>query len=175
MTVHTRRGFGSRFDATDRQRPADSWLAVANKNRNRRACLKPCLTLADVRYSSIVRRNLVVFVTVCSLLWAVTGVSVVVIAYHEHHHHAKDHDHVKAIEVVFHGHDHESSPTHDHELTAPMSASRTSWSGLMHSMASRVNDFVDADVELFRDAAGASTETRDPRPPAFLLHCVLLT
>ena len=128
-----------------------------------------------MRDSSIVRRFLVAAAMICSLLWAVTGVSVLAIALHEHHHHGEAHDHHEAMEVVFHGHAHEGAPHHDHELTAPLSASRAAWSVHVHSMVSQVNHVVDAEIETLRDAAKASTESRDLGPPAFLLHCVLLT
>ena len=117
-------------------------------------------------------------VTVCSLLWAVTGVSVLAIAYHEHHHHhdeAEDHDHDDVFELVLHCHDNAASPHHYHELTAPLSASRSSWSGYAHSIISQAIDQVDAEVRTVRSSTVDCTEPRDLGPPAFLMHCVLLT
>jgi hypothetical protein len=115
-------------------------------------------------------------VTVCSLLWAVTGVSVLAIAVHEyHHHHAETHNHQDAFELVLHCHDNEGSPHHDHELNASMSASRTSWSGHLHSMVSQANDLLDSEVGTRREAGMVSTVSNDHGPPVFLLHCVLLT
>ena len=116
--------------------------------------------------------------TVCSLLWAVTGVSVLAIAYHEHHHHhheAEDHDHDDAFELVLHCHDNEASPHHDHELTAPLSGSRTSGSAHVHSIISQANDQFDAEVRTVRTSAVDYSEPRDLGPPVFLMHCELLT
>ena len=129
-----------------------------------------------MRYSSIVRRNLVAAVTVCSLLWAVTGVSVLAIAYHDFFHHPSEtHDHDGTFELVLHCHDNEGTPHHDHELTAPLSASRTSWSGQVNSVVSQVNDLVDSEAGACREVVKGSTDSNDHGPPAFLLHCVLLT
>ena len=113
--------------------------------------------------------------TICSLLWAVTGVSVLAVALHENLHHAEDHNHDNAIEMVLHGHDHEGSPNHDHELTAPLSASRTSWSVHLNSAVSQASDVVDAETRTIRVSVGDDLQSRDLGPPAFLLHCVLLT
>jgi hypothetical protein len=115
-------------------------------------------------------------VIICSLLWAVTGVSVLAIALHEHHHHpAETHDHDDAFELVLHCHDGAASPHHDHELTAPLSASRTWWSGHLHSIVTQTGDLIDAEATTVRTSVGTSLESRDLGPPAFLLHCVLLT
>ena len=111
----------------------------------------------------------------CSLLWAVTGVSVLAIAYHEHHHHEEAHNHQDAIEVVHHGHAHEDSPDHDHELTVPLSASRTLRSVHSHAMVSQPNDLVDAAVSSVGTMANSMSEPRDFGPPPYLMHCVLLT
>ena len=116
-----------------------------------------------------------VVVTACSLLWAVTGVSVLAVAYHEHHHHGETPIHQDAIEVVLHGHDHEGSPNHDHELTAPLSASRSSWSAHADSAVSRVNDQVDAEAQTARSSTVDHSEPRGLGPPAFLVPWVLLT
>ena len=70
------------------------------------------------------RRNLAAVAVVCSLLWVVSGVSALALTLHEHGHHVEDHDHHDAIQTVLHGHAHESLPDHDHELTAPLMASR---------------------------------------------------
>ena len=114
--------------------------------------------------------------TVCSLLWAVTGVSVLAIALHEHHHHpAEIHDHDDAFEMVLHCHDNGGTPHHDHELPAPLNASRSSWSGHLHSTVSQTSDLVDAETMTVRASVGDHLESRDLGPPAFLMHCVLLT
>ena len=114
--------------------------------------------------------------TVCSLLWAVCGVSVLAVAYHDHHHHpAETHDHDDSFELVLHCHDEGTTPHHDHELTAQMSASRTSWSGHLHSTVCQANNLLDSEVGTRREAGMDSTESNDHGPPVFLLHCVLLT
>ena len=129
-----------------------------------------------MRYCSTVRRILVVAVAVCSLMWAVTGVSVLVIAYHEHHHHhAETHNHDDVFELVLHCHDNEGLPHHDHELTAQLSASRVSWSGHLFSMVTQANDLDDGEIWADLDSARCLSELRDHGPPAFLMHCVLLT
>ena len=112
---------------------------------------------------------------VCSLLWAVTGVSVLALALHEHHHHGGSHKHHDAIEVVLHGHSHEGSPDHDHELTAPLSVSRTFWSVHSQALVSLPNDLVDAEVSLVNAMVNSLSEPRDLGPPAYLMNCVLLT
>lgn len=117
-------------------------------------------------------------VAVCSLLWAVSGVSVLVIAFHEHlhhHNHAETHNHDDVFELVLHCHDNDDSPHHDHELTAQLSASRTSWSVHVYSLVSQANDFLDSEVGIRREADMDSTESNDHGPPVFLLNCVLLT
>lgn len=115
-------------------------------------------------------------VTVGSLLWAVCGVSVLAIAYHDYHHHsAETHNHEDTFELVLHCHDEGTAPHHDHELTAPMSASRTSWSGHLHSAISQESGIVDVDATTGGASAGDYSESRDLGPPVFLLHCVLLT
>ena len=128
-----------------------------------------------MRYFVIVRRNLVTAATVCSLLWAVTGVSVLAVALHEHHHHGETHDHHDVIEVVLHGHAHEGSPDHDHEFTSLVSVSRTFWSVDSQALVSLPNDLVDAEVGSVNAMANSLSEPRDLGPPAYLMHCVLLT
>ena len=128
-----------------------------------------------MRECSTVRRNLASVVVVFSLLWAASGASVLALALHEHHHHAETHDHHDAIEVVLHGHSHEGSPDHDHQLAAPLSASRTMWCGHSHAMVSQINHLVDAKCSSIGASADSLSEPRDLGPPAYLLHCVLLT
>jgi hypothetical protein len=114
--------------------------------------------------------------TVCSLLWAVTGVSVLAIAYHEyHHHHAETHNHDDAFEMVFNCHDREGTPHHDHELTAPLTVSRTQFSVQSIAIDSQANDLDDAVLRLVSSLIRNESLTRDPDPPTFLLHCVSLT
>lgn len=109
-------------------------------------------------------------------MWAVTGVSVLAIALHEHHHHpAETHNHDVSFELVLHCHDNAASPHHDHELTAPLSASRTSWSGHLLSAMSEANAHVNAETMTVHASVGDRSEPRDLGPPVFLMHCVLLT
>jgi ABC-type Zn2+ transport system substrate-binding protein/surface adhesin len=130
--------------------------------------------MARVRYSSIVRRILVTAAIICSLLWAVTGVSVLAVALHEHHHH-ETHDHHDAIEVVLHGHSHEGSPDHDHELTAPLSAARSHVPVPVGAVVSQLYEPVAAQIDGVRARIGNRLEGRDLGPPTFLLLCVSLT
>jgi len=132
-----------------------------------------CPGLPSVKYFSVVRRNLASVVAVCSLLWAVSGVMVLALALHEHGHPVENH--YDAIQTALHGHAHEDSPDHDHELTAPLSASRTLRSVHSHAMVSQPNDLVDAAVSSVGTMANSMSEPRDFGPPPYLLHCVLLT
>jgi hypothetical protein len=77
--------------------------------------------------------------------------------------------------VVLHGHSHEGSPDHDHELTAPLSVSRTFWSVHSQALVSLPNDLVDAEVSLVNAMVNSLSEPRDLGPHAYLMHCVLLT
>jgi hypothetical protein len=109
-------------------------------------------------------------------LWAVTGVSVLVIAFHEyHHHHADIHDHQDAFDIVLHGHSHEGSPDHDHQITSTFSASRTIWFGHSGITASEAGFLVDDETRRFATTVDIPSEARDLGPPAYLMHCVLLT
>ena len=128
-----------------------------------------------MRYFAIMRRNLVTAAAICLLLWAVTGVSVLAVALHEHHHHTEMHDHHEAIEVVLHGHSHEGSPDHDHELTSLLSVSRTFWSVNSQALVSLPNDLDDAEIGPDGSSFNGPSEPRDFGPPAYLMHCVLLT
>lgn len=72
------------------------------------------------------KRELVVFTVIGSLLWAVTGVAVLAVAVHEHTQHSEFHDHLQAFKTALHGHghDHDGEAEHDQEPMAPSSASR---------------------------------------------------
>lgn len=72
----------------------------------------------------LVNRELVVLIVIGSILWAVTGVSVLAVAVHEHSQHSEFHDHLQAFKTALHGHDHDGEAERDHEPTAPSSASR---------------------------------------------------
>lgn len=121
------------------------------------------------------RRNLAAVAVVCSLLWVVSGVSVLALTLHEHGHHVEAHDHHDAIQTVLHGHAHEGSPDHDHVLTAPLMASRMFSSVHLHAMVSQPNDLVDAAVNSVGALAKSLSDPRDLGPPSYLMHCVLLT
>jgi len=124
-----------------------------------------------------VRRNLAAVAVVCSLLWVVSGVSVLALTLHEHGHHVEAHDHHDAIQTVLHGHAHESLPNHDHdhELTAPLMASRMFSSVHSHVIVSQPNDLVDTAVSSVSALAKSLSDPRDLGPPSYLMHCVLLT
>ena len=128
-----------------------------------------------MRYSSIVRRDLAAVAVVCSLLWAVSGVSVLGIALHEHIHHAEPHDHHDALQAALHGHAHEGSPDHDHELSAPLNASRSSAAPHLPVIASRAPLLQGSEASPLRAVAASLSGTRDLGPPSYLMHCVLLT
>ena len=128
-----------------------------------------------MRYSAIMRRDIVAVAVVCSLLWAVSGVSVLAIALHEHVHHAEPHDHHDALEAALHGHAHEGWPVHDHELSAPLNASRSSAAPHPQFMAPRAPLLQGSEVSPLRAVAASLSGTRIHGPPAYLMHCVLLT
>lgn len=126
-------------------------------------------------YSSPMRRSLTASVAVCSLLWAVSGVSVLAVALHEHAHHAEDHHHDAAIRTALHGHTHESSPDHDHELTTLAGFSRGS---AMHHFQDAATQRPGAEVcceSLFRVGGAAEPSARDVGPPPYVMYCALLT
>ena len=128
-----------------------------------------------MRYSAIMRRDIVAVAVVCSVLWAVSGVSVLGIALHEHFHHAEPHDHHDALETALHGHAHEGSPVHDHELSSPLNASRSSAAPHPQVMASRAPLLQGFEVSPLRAVAACLSGTRNHGPPSYLMHCVLLT
>jgi len=128
-----------------------------------------------VGYFGIVRRNLVVVVAVCSLLWAVTGVSVLAVALHEHFHHAHYHDHHGILQAAIHGHTHEGTPDHGHELTVPLSASRVSAVEHSFGLASQFCVLADQQRDEARTTAASISRSRGHGPPKYLMNCVLLT
>lgn len=128
-----------------------------------------------MRYSKAVRRNLVVCLIVGSLLWAVTGVSVLAVVVHENMHHTDVHDHPYELQMVIHGHSHEGSHDHDHEISAPPTAARIS---LVHSAPASAIDSTSAtgcDTDAGRRSVGSSSKNRYHGSPTYLMHCVLLT
>jgi hypothetical protein len=77
----------------------------------------------------MVRRVFVVVTVGGSLLWAVTGGSVIASSLHDHCHHPEGHDHQELVQTALHGHSHEGSPEHTHRCTAFASASRAPSAG----------------------------------------------
>lgn len=134
-----------------------------------------CSVSPVVGYSSVVRRYLVAGAVMCSLLWTVIGVSTLAVAFHEHSHHAETHDHHDALEVVLHGHAHEGSSDHDHELSAPLSASRSFGSVGPPIMVSQACDHSEDATRPKRGMTTCLSGARDLGPPRYLMHCVLLT
>lgn len=97
------------------------------------------------------------------------------LAAHEHLHHTDTHDHEDAIQTAIHGHAHESSPDHEHEFTAPLSASRVSAASQLAALS--IGNDVPADHrqdESHRLAVPAATSP-GCGPPPYLMNCVLLT
>ena len=128
-----------------------------------------------MRYSAVVRRNLVVIVAVCSLLWAVTGVSVLALTVHQHSNHSEAHDHLEDLQAAFHGHAHESTPDHDHEFTAALSASRASAAEYSPGLTSHGRILTTTEPDVIQDAASSLWRIQGNGPPPYLMNCVLLT
>ena len=140
-----------------------------------RTAVVGCGVLPFVRYSKIMRRILLTASVVCSLLWAVCGMSVLAMSLHEHSHHATHHDHQHAIRVVLHGHTHESPPDHDHELSSLVGTSRNSATHQVQVPASR-SPHVGRHTESSRRRGTTNDlSARDTGPPPYVMHCVLLT
>ena len=70
------------------------------------------------------KRELLVFVLIGALFWALTGVSVLAVALHEHTEHSDFHDHLQAFRTALHGHSHDGAAEHDHEPAAPRKSPR---------------------------------------------------
>ncbi len=134
-----------------------------------------CGVLPYVRYSKIMRRDLLVALVVCSLLWAVCGMSVLAMSLHEHSHHATHHDHEHAIRVALHGHAHENPPDHDHVFSALVGTSRNSATHQVQVPASQ-SFHIERHTESSRQRGFATDlSARDTGPPPYVMHCVLLT
>lgn len=121
------------------------------------------------------RRDLLAASVVCSLLWAVCGVSVLAVALHEHVDHAEPHDHDDVIQTVLHGHAHGTLPDHDHELTTLVGFSRYCAAPYFQGTASQSPGTEHCCEPSLR--VGGATESCAPdfgRPP-YVMHCVLLT
>ncbi|MEN8164792.1 MAG: hypothetical protein ABFS37_11740 [Acidobacteriota bacterium] len=131
--------------------------------------------MAPVVISLIVRRDLTILAVIGALLWAVSGVSVLAVVLHQHSHHSGAHGHHDALEAAVHGHAHEGRPDHDHEFTAPLSASRASSAAQLHLMASQGFSLPDRETKTVRAAAIALSRLRVHGPPPYLKNCAFLT
>ena len=126
-------------------------------------------------YSPLMKRDLAAVAIVCSLLWAVCGVSVLAVTLHEHAHHAEPHDHHDVIRTALHGHAHENSPDHDHELTTLVGFSRSSAAPHIQGTASQCPGTQRCCESSLREGGTTEPCVRDVGPPPYVMHCVLLT
>ena len=134
-----------------------------------------CGVVGRVRYSVPVRRRLFIVVASLALLWVGTGVSVLAVAVHESLHHADPHDHHEAVRVAFHGHAHDGTPDHDHDVTAPPGASqRPSAAGPLDASPGG-NEVTVPERQKAQPEDSSSGAGSRYGPPPYLLHCVLLT
>lgn len=121
------------------------------------------------------RRNLSVAVVLGSLLWCASGGGVLAVAIHEQLHHAHDHGHEEVFQAAIHGHAHESSPDHDHELTAPLTASRVTSAFQMLELAVEAATAADHKQDASRRLTTNPLMSAEYGPPPYLMNCVLLT
>lgn len=128
-----------------------------------------------MRYSVLMRRCLFVVVASGALLWAGTGVSVLLVALHEHSHHADQHDHHEAVQAAMHGHAHEDGPFHHHHLSATPGASRVSTVAQMSDAMISGRAILDLDNRRITRADLRFRSSARDGTPAFLMHCALLT
>lgn len=126
-------------------------------------------------YSAPMKRDLAAVAVVCSLLWAVCGASVLAVSLHEHVYHAEPHDHHDVIRTALHGHDHENSPDHDHELTTLVGFSRNSAAHQNQDTESQCPGTERCYESSFRLSGATEPCVRDVGPPPYVMHCVLLT
>lgn len=128
-----------------------------------------------MEYWVIVKRELLIFVLIGAVFWAVTGVSVLAVAVHEHREHSDFHDHLQAFRTALHGHAHEGTAEHDHEPTAPSSASRAPVVVQPLELPSFPCD-ADADRKCTLSCEDTSTPFfGDEGPPPYLILGVFLT
>jgi len=156
------------------------WLGdeAAPRGFNRQdglARLGVCRGLTSVRYYLVVRRNLAAVAVVCSMLWVVSGVSVIALTLHEHGHHVEAHHHRDAMQTVLHGHAHHGPPDHDHKLTASLRAPWASSGAHPHIVACQSRELPGRDAGSVRTATASLSRARDQGPPSYLMHCALLT
>jgi hypothetical protein len=122
-----------------------------------------------------VRRNLAVVVVLGSLLWCASGAGVLLVAAHEHLHHDEKHGHEKVFQAAIHGHAHESSPDHEHELSAPLTASRVTPAFQMLELAGETAAAGDHRRDEPRHLTTHSMMSAECGPRPYLANCVLLT
>lgn len=134
-----------------------------------------CRVAGGVRYSASVRRNLSAAVVLGSLLWCASGAGVLLVAFHEQLHHTEVHGHEDAIQAAMHGHAHESSPDHDHELTAPLTASRVTSAFQMLELTVETAAAADHQQDASRRLTAHPLMSAEYGPPPYLMNCVLLT
>lgn len=128
-----------------------------------------------MRYSSTVRRHLVLVIAIGSLLWAATGAGVLAVVIHDLVHHAAAHDHHEALLTAVHGHAHEGTPVHDHVVSAPLGPSRAADAGPSANLAADVaTPFDDPRRDAMATPCSADRDIAQG-PPMYLMHCVLLT
>lgn len=120
------------------------------------------------------RRRLCAALVVLAVLWTGVGLSVLAVSAHEHLRHAEPHDHHAAVEVALHGHAHDGSPDHDHDLTGPVQASRDRSTVQLAEASLPRGVVVESELHRLQHEDGSSTLTREHGPPVHLLHCVLL-
>lgn len=121
------------------------------------------------------RRRLFVVAAILALLWAGTGVSVLAVALHEILHHADPHDYHDAVRVALHGHAHDGTPDHDHNLTATPGASRGPSAAGPVGASPEGNQATVLERQKTQPEAFSSGTCLGYGPPPYLLHCVLLT
>ena len=144
------------------------------KENGRKTCVV-CRVVSCVRYFASVRRDLVVFAVVGSLLWAGAGLSVLAVALHEHSHHPHEHDHSMAVAAALHGHAHKSAPDHDHEFAAPLTASRISIAFYTPELSVETAVAVDDQPDISNSLAAQAARCLQYGAPPYLMNCVLLT
>jgi hypothetical protein len=101
--------------------------------------------------------------------------AVLALALHEHDHVTEAHNHNDGFRAVLHGHTHEGSADHDHELTAPLRARRSAKSPSSHVVVYMGYDSASRETKSVGSAITCLSTMRDESPPSYLMHCVLLT
>lgn len=158
-----------------RHRCRRSFIEFFEMCRSARSPIASCRAVYRVRYFKFVRRHLYAIVAVGALLWAGTGVSVLAVALHESLHHADPHDHHEAVRVALHGHAHDGTPDHDHDLAAPPGASQRPSAAGPLGASPEDNEVTVSEHQKTQPEDSSSGAFPRYGPPPYLLHCVLLT